>query len=155
MRSQPPPLSLDAASATWDEDGGAKGGRTKVEPAQWEPAKKRRPFSLERRWPMAADTQGKGQKQQHGGASKTPPCHKVRLGAITAAVWKRELDNGRPVYNTTFSKLYRDSGGNWADTGSFGRDDLLLLAKVADLVHTWICDQQQRDRQSDDFEAAF
>ena len=104
---------------------------------------------------MATDTQGKGQKQQHGGASKSPPCHKVRLGAITAAIWKREFEQGRPGYSATFSRLYRDNAGNWADSTSFGRDELLTLAKVADLVHTWICDQQQRDRQNEDPEAAF
>ena len=38
----------------------------------------------------------------------------------------------------TVSRSYRDQEGNWHTTESFGRDDLLLLAKVADLAHTWI-----------------
>ena len=37
----------------------------------------------------------------------------------------------------TFSRLYKD-GNNWKDSTSFGRDDLPLLAKVADQAHTWI-----------------
>ena len=42
----------------------------------------------------------------------------------------------------TFSRLYKD-GDNWQSTESFGRDDLLLLAKVADQTHSWICAQTQ------------
>jgi hypothetical protein len=38
------------------------------------------------------------------------------------------------------SRLYRD-GEEWRSLESFGRDDLLVLAKVADLAHTWICEQ--------------
>jgi hypothetical protein len=38
----------------------------------------------------------------------------------------------------TFERLYRE-GEQWRSTTSFGRDDLLLLGKVADLAHTWIC----------------
>lgn len=33
-------------------------------------------------------------------------------------------------------------------TDSFGRDDLLVLAKVADGTHTWICAQAQ-EKESD------
>ena len=29
---------------------------------------------------------------------------------------------------------------------SFGRDDLLVVAKLADLAHTWICEQTAKDR---------
>ena len=40
----------------------------------------------------------------------------------------------------TLSRLYKD-GDDWKDSTSFGRDDLPLLAKVADLAHTWIFEQ--------------
>jgi hypothetical protein len=50
-------------------------------------------------------------------------------------------------YNTTFTRLYKD-GEKWASTESFGRDDLLLLAKVADQTHTWICAQSQERQAS-------
>ena len=40
----------------------------------------------------------------------------------------------------TLSRLYKD-GDNWRDTTSFGRDDLPLLAKVADMAHSWIFQQ--------------
>ena len=64
------------------------------------------------------------------------PAHEVRLGAVKAAIWQNDTDSG-VRYNVTFQRLYRD-GEDWKSTDSFGRDDLLLLGKVADLAHTWI-----------------
>jgi hypothetical protein len=73
--------------------------------------------------------------------NKTKPAHEVRLGHIKAAVWRNETETG-VRYNATFSRLYRD-GEQWKSTESFGRDDLLLLGKVADQAHSWICAQTQ------------
>ncbi len=73
--------------------------------------------------------------------SKTKPVHEVRLGHIKAAVWRNETEAGAR-YNVTFSRLYKD-GDQWGSTESFGRDDLLLLAKVADQTHSWIFAQNQ------------
>jgi len=73
-------------------------------------------------------TQPQTQKQQ--------PIHEVRLGFIKAAVWKNETEAG-VRYNVTFNRFYRE-GDTWKFTESFGRDDLLLLGKVADQTHSWI-----------------
>ena len=73
--------------------------------------------------------------------NKTRPIHEVRLGSIRAAVWKNETEVG-VRYNVTFSRLYRDND-NWQSTDSFGRDDLLLLGKVANEAHSWIFAQSQ------------
>ncbi|MGE3310701.1 MAG: hypothetical protein AB7O66_12085 [Limisphaerales bacterium] len=75
--------------------------------------------------------------------ARARPAHEVRLGAIRAAIWANETENGTR-YNVTFDRAYRD-GDNWKTTQSFGRDDLLVLAKVADHAHTWIAGQP-RDR---------
>ena len=80
---------------------------------------------------------------------KQKPVHEVRLGYIKAAVWKNDTETGAR-FNTTFSRLYKD-GEEWRSTDSFGRDDLLLLGKVADQVHSWICEQAQ-DRDPSRFE---
>ena len=69
------------------------------------------------------------------------PVHEVRLGAIRASVWQNDTAVGIR-HNVTFSRLYKD-GEQWKSTESFGRDDLLLLAKVADQAHTWILAQGQ------------
>ncbi len=71
------------------------------------------------------------------------PVHRVRMGRIRAAVWENGTQNG-PRYNVTFTRLYK-AGAQWRDSGSFGRDDLPLLAKVADQAHTWIFQQKQDD----------
>jgi len=74
---------------------------------------------------------------------KDKPTHEVRIGALKAAIWKNDTSNG-VRYNTTFSRLYKDKDDDqWKSTDSFGRDDLLALAKVADVAHTWIFAQTQ------------
>jgi hypothetical protein len=73
--------------------------------------------------------------------TKTKPVQEVRLGSIKAAVWKNDTSNG-VRYNVTFSRLYKD-GNDWKSTDSFGRDDLLALAKVADQAHSWIFHETQ------------
>jgi len=73
--------------------------------------------------------------------AKAKPIHEVRIGSIKAAIWKNETETG-VRYNATFSRLYREDE-QWKSTESFGRDDLLLLAKVADHTHSWICAQAQ------------
>jgi hypothetical protein len=66
--------------------------------------------------------------------------HEIRLGRLKATIWTNQTENG-VRYNVTFCRLYKD-GNEWKDSDSFGRDDLLLLAKLADKVHTWIYEQQ-------------
>jgi hypothetical protein len=75
---------------------------------------------------------------------KPRPIHEVRLGFVKAAIWKNETDAG-PRYNATVSRLYKDKDEQWKSTESFGRDDLLVLAKVADQAHSWIYAQAQED----------
>jgi len=75
---------------------------------------------------------------------KDKPIHEVRMGMIKVAVWKNDTQNG-VRYNATFSRIYRD-GNEWKTTESFGRDDLLVVAKVADQAHSWIHTQSQEDR---------
>lgn len=82
---------------------------------------------------------------------KKRPVHEIRLGRIRAAIWENETQNGTR-YNVTLRRLYRD-GEEWKDSDSFGRDDLPLVAKVADRVHSWIFAQTQSDRSNRSGEA--
>src|SRR5207244_5534095 len=79
--------------------------------------------------------------------SDTPrkkPVQDVRLGLIKAAIWENSV--GDIVrYNVTFSRIYKDEN-EWKTSDSFGWDDLLVLAKVADQAHTWICTTTKTDR---------
>ena len=69
------------------------------------------------------------------------PVHEIRLGHIKAAIWANETDVGTR-HSIKVSRLYHD-GDNWATSDTFGRDDLPLLSKVADLAHTWIFAETQ------------
>ena len=68
--------------------------------------------------------------------TKVRPVREIRLGRIRAAIWENETQNGTR-HNVTLSRLYKD-GDEWKDSTSFGRDDLPLVAKVADQAHSWI-----------------
>ena len=74
-------------------------------------------------------------KQEDIDMSKKP-VHEIRLGRIKVAIWENETENGSR-HNVSISRLYKD-GDQWKDSTSFGRDDLLLVAKIADLAHSWI-----------------
>ena len=67
---------------------------------------------------------------------KKRPVQEVRMGRIRAAIWENSTDKG-VRHNVTISRLYKD-GDDWRDSTSFGREDLLLVGKVADAAHSWI-----------------
>jgi hypothetical protein len=68
------------------------------------------------------------------------PVKTLRLGRIKAAVWENSADQ-RIFCNVTFTRTYMDEEKKFHDSDSFGRDDLLLLSKLADQAHTYICDR--------------
>ena len=79
---------------------------------------------------------------------KEKPVKEFRLGVCKAAVWKNDTENG-VRYNTTFVRLFKQDD-EWKNTNSFGRDDLLTLAKVADIAHSWIHEQSQENGSEDE-----
>ena len=70
------------------------------------------------------------------------PVHEVRLGRIKATVWANQTEEGRVRHNVTVARLYKEDD-QWKTSESFGRDDLPLVAKVADRAHDWIFNQSQ------------
>jgi hypothetical protein len=82
---------------------------------------------------MAKSTQSKSAKK---------PVHEIRLGRIKAAIWENDTQNGTR-HNVTLQRLYVGDDGKWQTSTSFGRDDLPLLAKVADRAHSWIYEHAQ------------
>ena len=68
--------------------------------------------------------------------SAAKPVVEIRLGLIKASVWHNLTPAGER-YNLTLIRLYRN-GDTWKESTHFGRDDLLLAAKVLDMAHTWI-----------------
>ena len=73
---------------------------------------------------------------------KNAPVAKVSVGLQTASIWKNESE-GRAFYNVTFDRRYRNAQGEWKSTDSYGADDLLALAKLADLAHTKVLELQK------------
>lgn len=86
-------------------------------------------------------------KQQASDATKPSnrPVHEMRFGSVRAVIWSNPTENG-PMFNVTVSRSYKtkesDGADVWRDSDSFGRDDLLPLAKALDHAHTWICAQR-------------
>jgi hypothetical protein len=72
------------------------------------------------------------------------PVHKLKDGAIEVAIWRNESDNG-PWYSVTHRRNYKQ-GDQWKESDSYGQDDLLTLAKLIDLSHTWILVHKPQQR---------
>jgi hypothetical protein len=77
--------------------------------------------------------------------NKEKPMHEVRFGLISAAIWKNDSQNG-VWYTAKFSRSYKN-GDEWGSSDNFGRDDLLILAKLADIVHTWIHEKMLEEKE--------
>lgn len=69
------------------------------------------------------------------------PVHVIRFGLVKASIWRNETKSGER-HNVTVSRLYRN-GDIWKESSHFGRDDLLVVAKVMDLAHSWIVQSTQ------------
>ena len=74
-----------------------------------------------------------------------PPVAKLRIGLINATVWERPTAEKGTFYSVSFERRYQDSDGNWQSTHSYNRDDLLVLAKLADQAHSKIFELQSRE----------
>ena len=81
------------------------------------------------------------------------PVDEVRIGRVKATIWCNETEDSKPRYNVVLARLYKD-GDTWQSTPSFGRNDLLLVAKVADLAHTRVCELSGKDNGGEDNGAA-
>ncbi len=76
------------------------------------------------------------------------PARIVRLGAMRAAIWRNTSEKGTR-FSVTLERVYRTDQGEWQYTSSFGRDELLLAAKVLDLAHSAIFELIAEDRASE------
>ena len=71
------------------------------------------------------------------------PAHKIRSGALQVTIWRNHSDKGI-WYSVIPTRGYRQ-GDAWKETDNLGFDDLLMMAKLFDLAHTWIMHQHQAD----------
>ena len=100
--------------------------------------------TTDRRNEMANNTNGK-------------PVAEIRVGRITATIWQNTPTDDGVFYSVHITRLFR-RGSTWDRTPAFGRDDLLTVAKVADLANTRIYELQNaiefRNPQDDADDAA-
>lgn len=66
--------------------------------------------------------------------TKTRPVETLRDGAIKAAIWKNESENGA-FHGVTFSRTYKNGSGDLQDTNSFSGTQLLRLARLAEKAY--------------------
>jgi hypothetical protein len=78
--------------------------------------------------------------------SKNEPAARVRMSTIQASIWRNESPDGKAYFSTTFERRYLDKDGKWKNSTSFSADELLLLAKVADLAHTEVIRLRSAER---------
>lgn len=83
-----------------------------------------------------------------GPSAPSAPVRTLRLGRLKAAVWENSTEQ-RTFFNVTFARTYLDSDKKFRDADSFARDDLLLLAKLADQAHSFICEQQAAQKNDE------
>lgn len=76
--------------------------------------------------------------------SNQKPKTTLRDGAIKAAIWANEGENGT-FYAVTFSRTYKD-GDNYADSNSFGGTELLQLTRLVGKAYDKIGEFRQADR---------
>eukprot|EP00456_Euglypha_rotunda_P076451 TRINITY_DN7157_c1_g1_i3.p1 TRINITY_DN7157_c1_g1~~TRINITY_DN7157_c1_g1_i3.p1 ORF type:complete len:100 (-),score=20.30 TRINITY_DN7157_c1_g1_i3:37-336(-) len=74
------------------------------------------------------------------------PAHKIRIGVLQVTIWRNHGERGN-WYSVIPSRGYKQEDA-WKETDSLGFDDLLTMAKLFDLAHTWIMHQQQADAKA-------
>ena len=77
---------------------------------------------------------------------KSKPVHEIKLARIRASVWANRGERQDVWYSVSITRLYR-AGETWKDTTSFGRDDLPLVVKAAEMAYAWIWSQQIETRE--------
>lgn len=73
------------------------------------------------------------------------PVATFKLGRIRASVWENTTDKG-VIHNVTIERRYLD-GDEWKSATSFGRNDLPLVAKVAEEAMLFIFRRPQESKE--------
>lgn len=76
-------------------------------------------------------------------ALRSKPACDFRLGRIKVTIWANHAADGDVWFSVEIVRLYQNAG-QWHESTSFGRDDLALVAKAADMAFAWIWSQSQQ-----------
>ncbi|MCC6971106.1 MAG: hypothetical protein IT434_12905 [Phycisphaerales bacterium] len=91
-------------------------------------------------------TSDQDRTDDHDTAGNKPVQH-VRRGGVQAAIWKNTGRRGS-YFAVTFERRYKDEHDEWRTSHAFGRDQLLVLAKVAEVAFHAIHELQREERPS-------
>lgn len=75
----------------------------------------------------------------------TQPVKVFRMGYVKCEVFSRHARTG-PQYHAIITRLFKN-GTQWCESRQFSKDELMLVAKLADAAHSWMYDAH---READD-----
>jgi hypothetical protein len=84
--------------------------------------------------------------------TKPRPVETLRDGAIKAAIWRNESENGA-FHGVTFSRTYKNGSGDLQDTNSFSGTQLLRLARLAEKAYDRAAKLTKAARATDNADA--
>jgi hypothetical protein len=76
--------------------------------------------------------------------SENKPVEKIRVGSVQFGIFRNESEKG-PYYKANLENAFKDKDGNWKPTSSYGRRELINLAKAALLAESKIGELTYRD----------
>ena len=65
------------------------------------------------------------------------PVFTYRIGSLSATIWPNQA-NDKTYYRTEIVRRYQDKSGNWQTSSSFGHDELLNVAKLAERAEEYV-----------------
>lgn len=69
-------------------------------------------------------------------------------GAVRVKVWRNQSHEGRPFYNVTVGRVYKDEeAGEWRETRSLSPDDVLKAQALMGEAYQTIRQEQTLDRE--------
>jgi hypothetical protein len=80
--------------------------------------------------------------------AKQRPVETIRDGAIKAAIWRNDSENG-VFHGVTFSRTYKNGEGELQDTNSYSGTQLLRLARLAGKAYDRAAKLTKEARSSD------
>lgn len=69
------------------------------------------------------------------------PVHVIRRKGVKASIFINKSGDNE-FAKVIIQRIYRDDGGSWKTTTSFGRDDLPLVSLVTERAWEWILDRE-------------
>ena len=82
-------------------------------------------------------------------ANQKPHRNRSDRNAVKAAIWENKAGDRAPATTSPSRSATATSEGQWKTTHSYGRNDLLVLAKVADRAHSRIFELQRTEDESE------